>query len=250
MPLWLTPRVRQGVTASVIVLILSVFLLTPGETTDAVTLMPQTSSAALNDPVADDYPSHYKPYIPTLPTVTDWQQFPATTSVGRAIILDRGLDDATVEEERPDSAPTPDWFAENLLAAQGILLSSTVCLDCEPPGLLAGLSLPVSGIPQGGGLGGDGGGGGGDIAMPDDDKFRTNPGASVGGSGSSESDTVTPPKPGNLVTLTEPGTPGSEPPGPNPPEIEQVPEPSSVFLAVACALGFTVRRRLAANRRG
>jgi hypothetical protein len=250
MPLWLTPRVRLGVTAAVIVLILSVFLLTPGGTTDAVTPTGQTSSTAVNHSVADDYPSHYKPYIPTLPVI-DWA--PATNSIGSAIVLDRGLGGTNAQEKHPNSEPETDWIAENLLAAQSIPLS-TVCLDCGPPGLLAGLVLPLAGAPGGalGGTGGvGGGGGGGGVYLTALAGNRQNRRAAGDGPGGDKPDSDTRTNGANRTTgWSEPDYPGQDAPGPNQPRVAQVPEPSSIVVVVACALGFTIRHRLAANRRG
>ena len=217
MPAWLSPRVRLGVTASLIVLIACALLLTPhlfhDDDPDAPGSL-TTESASIDLPPASP-PSSTLLVLPrqvTSPAI-DYPApgaLPPLHSPSPATGAD-GTDGGS--DSSADTAPdiVLDWLAQNPLADQGIALPSSDCVDCDStPRQVARLSTangPLFALGPGGGGGGGGGGVGGSAS-----------GLSAGTSGLVDTSTPTTQGsgPGDQSVSTPPDDRGN-PGGPNPP---------------------------------
>ena len=287
MPAWLSPRVRLGVTASLIVLIACALLLTPhlfhDDDPDAPGSL-TTESASIDLPPAS-LPSSTLPVLPRLVTSPAIDNpapgaLPPLHSPSPATGAD-GTEGGS--DSSADTAPdiVLDWLAQNPLADQGIALPSSDCVDCDStPRQVARLSTANGPLFALGPGGGGGGGGGGSFASglsagtsglvdtstptnqgsgPRDRGVSTPPvdGGSPGGPnppGNPPGQPIGPTGPNGPKGPEGPGDPNDpenpDGPGPHDPPVAQVPEPSSLIVAGAGALSFMIRARLARKRRG
>jgi hypothetical protein len=270
MPAWLSPRVRLGATASLIVLIACALLLTPHlfHDDDADAPVSLTSESASVDLLA---PSPLSPVLPRrVPRLAIDGSVPGSSPPSRALWLRNDLDSPandTESDSSPAAAPDPvvDWVGQNPFAAQGVAWPLFDCPDCGPtPRLSSQFTHPLFfEIAAGGGPGGGVGGG----RAPDSDTlppvtvtdFDTPPtsGNGPGDQTSSTPDDPGPPRDGGPkppIDLNGPEGPGDphNPDGPDPgtPEVVQVPEPSAFVMAGMGVLSVMTRARLARKRRG
>lgn len=235
MPAWLSPRVRLGVMASVIVVIVCALLLTPGSSDSD----PPPGSVATSvptptiEPSGATLPPTYRTPMRALPqavvdsfaltgrserlkiTESSWRNSSPPSSTGSLPGVEAstqlvGADPATWSGLQA----TPDGFGEFVLADRGIHLDWHGCADCDTPG-------PINRVPWGG-VGWPGGGGG--EAPPN--------GLTESGNPSPEllDDVDGSPLPGG-DSPNDP--PDSEGPRPQPPDPVPVPEPSTVTLMCA-----------------
>ena len=227
MPAWLSPRVRLGVTASLIVLIACALLLTPHLFQDDDPDSPAsltTESASIDLPPASTPPSTL-PVLPrqvTPPAIDNpvpsalpplHTPPPATGAHGTGGGSDSSADTA------PDIVL--DWLAQNPLADQGIALPSSDCVDCDStPRQVARLSTangPLFALGPGGG-GGGGGGGGSASGLSAGTSGLVDSSTPVQGSGPADQGVSTPPDDGgNPGDPNPPGNPPGQPIGPTGP---------------------------------
>ncbi len=251
MPTWLSPRVRLGVTASVIIVILCTLLLTADRSDNDSSPSSVTTPDNESPPASATEPSSSGTPMPALPqavitalnlgqpldSATDalpGTAAPATDLAGLtqdvlAPLLDRDVstDLAALSPETLSGVQDASaGFGDLVLAQPGIHLNWTGCTECEPEG-------PTSLVPWGGiTLPGGGGGESGVVSL-------------LTQSGN--------PSPVVIPPFVEPLPPGGNPPGGNPPggdpdppeeprpklPVVPVPEPSTVTLAGA-ALGLVI----------
>jgi PEP-CTERM motif len=270
MPAWLSPRVRLGVTVSLIVLIACAIVLTPylfHDDADAPgSLTSESASIDLlpSSPPPPVLPRSVRPAIDGL--------VPLSLPPSREASLPNGSDTYASEaatDSSPDDAakPVPDWFEPSALAAQGIPWSSIDCVDCGPtPSQVAMLKQQPIYLSPGGGSGGGGGGG---LAAPSmvspatvtdvepptaqgdgpGDGPSTPPGPPGNGPNPPTNPPTTPVAPTDPHGPEGPGDPGDPiEPDPHEPPVVQVPEPASLVMAGAGALSFMIRGHLSRKR--
>ncbi len=272
MPAWLTPRVRLGVTASLVVLIACTLLVAHDLFHDGAADAPSsltTESASIDLPLAAP---------PSSPVVPDQISGPAVeTPVPFSLPPSRNPSSAprsdshgtAAESDWPPAgmpAAVVNWAEQNTLAMQSIEWPLSDCLDCSSaPGQVAVFS--ANGAMFGGGFGGGvgfaSGAGIGATGLAD----TSNP--TTPGSGLSDQGMLAPSGGSNPDSLNLPTTPPDQPvalmgpegsddgdpgnpigPDPQQPPMVQVPEPASLGMAGAGALTVLIRARLARKRRG
>jgi len=248
MPLWLTPRARLGVTASVIILILCVFLLTSGGSDRAdtpTTHNPAADSQEENAPVTPHV--RYIPRILPLPTLgepLDGSSSSVTTD-GRVERPGSGGDIAFEITGLQATEEPSGWLQGSPFTPEVFLTPALACGECDSGfGQLQDLAQPgaVATVPFG---------------------YAVSPGGIILGSrvpqGSTGPTEPTPIKPSGSGVPSSPGPPAGpsgnppdappgdpedpEDPGPEEPPIE-VPETATILLAGIGALSLTVGCRL------
>lgn len=271
MPVWLTPRVRLGVTAALIVLIACGLLVTPYLFHDDVADAP-TSLTSINSSVdlhtVPPPPSRKPPIVLPHVVLSDIDSTPRPPS--GPLSQRRGVagGDASGSTTSSTQADSPE-------STQSAESDQTSQADQNSQGDSAGPSytLASDGSPGGGSSGGSPGGGGAPFGA---NGILVPPSA---GSGDTRGGTpkqqqpiplgynsgVVPPPPPPVVippvvppvvvqpvTLPTVGSgPGDNPGDPPPdPPVVQVPEPASLAMAGIGALGFIIRARRARKRRG
>jgi len=270
MPAWRSPRVRLGVTASLIVLIACAIVLTPYLLHDDDAEAPDT----LNSEIASvDLPQSEPDTTPRSlkrPLVMPVAFSPPPEFSWSSLVDTSGSDGGAGLSPDTTSEPVIDWLGQNPLVGQGIVWPETDCSDCEPaPRQRYQATHPLfielgTAAPAGGG----GGGAPGATELPSltvtDYEPPIIPGNGPGDSGPntqsgpSENGDPGPPnppgQPGGPTGPNEPNDPrdpdGPEEPDPTPPDVVQVPEPASFVMAGMGALSFMIRARLARKRRG
>ncbi|HVQ16042.1 MAG TPA: PEP-CTERM sorting domain-containing protein [Vicinamibacterales bacterium] len=269
MPAWLPPRVRLGVTASLVVLIACTLLVAPHLFHDGAAGAPSsltTESASIDLPLASPPSSPVLPNQISGPAVETPAPFSLPPSRNPSSAPRSDSHATAAEPNVPPagaSAAVINWAGQNSLATQGIAWPLSDCLDCiSTPGQVATFS--ANGARFAGGGGGFASGAGSGAPGLADTSNPTTPGSGPSdqvlappGGGSNPGGPNLPTTPPNRpVTLTGPegsddGDPG-DPIGPDPqqPPMVQVPEPASLVMAGAGALTLMIRARLARKRRG
>jgi len=260
MPAWLTPRIRLGATALLIVLIAGALLVTPQLFHEDNAHAPgslTSVNASIDLHTVPPPPSRKPPIVlPHVvldePDVTPRPPSPRRLSPGdvasqtaaqadSADSTESGSDLRSPTDQRStgDSAgPSYSLGSDgsagpNQSAANGVMVPPSGCADCSSGGPRGGTPKPQQPIP----LGYDNGGGSapGPVAVPS----ITPP---------SVIQPIAPP-PNGSGSGDDPGPPIEPPIEPPDPPVVQVPEPTSFVMAGMGALGFMIRR-LARKRRG
>ena len=263
--------------ASLILLIAGALLVTPQLFHDDNANAPgslTSVNASIDLHSASPPPSPVVPrYVPRLLT-RDALSSPSLPPPTRDASLPTGSDThpgEPVSDSLPDRASDPvvDWLGQNPLAAQGIALPLSGCVDCDTtPRHVTKLSTangPMFASGPGGSGGGFAPGPGSNTPGLVNPNTPTTPGSGPGDQGSTPADDggnpggpppptnppgepISPPGPNGPDGPRDPGDPTG--PDPQPPEVVQVPEPSALVMAGMGALSFMIRARLARKRRG
>jgi hypothetical protein len=270
MPAWLSPRVRLGVTASLIVLIACAIVLTPYLFHEDDAEAPGTLASEI---ASVDLPTSQAPEMRR--SLKHPLVMPVAFSPSQPLSWQTILDTSGSDGEpgpSPSTSPEPeiDWLGQNPLVSQGIVWPAVDCGDCGPAprnGFQVTHPLFIE-LGTAGAPGGGGGGAPGPTAFPSvtitDYEPPPMPGNGPGDQGantqSNPPDDGDPKPPGQPIGPTGPNDPnapngprdpnGPTEPDPTRPDVVQVPEPTSFVIAGMGALSFMIRARLARQRRG